>query len=70
MYPGSEVVAGSYYKYNDTAEPFAKNIQKMKEKYGSGKLSNFDMDAFMSDQQDLIANILRERSVDLMKNVE
>ena len=31
-------------------EALAKNIQKMKEKYGTGKLSNFDMDAFMSDQ--------------------
>ena len=30
MKPGEKVVAGRYFKYNDTAEPFAKNIQKRK----------------------------------------
>ena len=43
----------------------------MKEKFAADKISRrFDVNEFMSDQQDLIANILRERSVDLMKNVE
>ena len=43
----------------------------MKEKFATDKISRrFDVNEFMSDQQDLIANILRERSVDLLKNVE
>ena len=43
----------------------------MKEKFAIDKISRrFDVNEFMRDQQDLIANILRERSVDLMKNVE
>ena len=43
----------------------------MKEKFATDKISrHFNVNEFMSDQQDLIANILRERSVDLMKNVE
>lgn len=43
----------------------------MKEKFAADKISRrFDFNEFMSDQQDLIANVLRERSVDLMKNVE
>lgn len=55
--------------WNDS-QILAQNIEKMKAKYGPGSSTRFSMDAFQDEQQQMIANILLERSVDLMKNVE
>lgn len=45
------------------------NIQKLQDKYGPDNKARFVIEEFQKDNQDLIANLLMDRSTDVMKAV-